>query len=160
MTDTNFETVRNQLIQEWRDAQAAAKIAVEAERGLRASLANMLFPEPVEGTNTYDLGGGGYSIKMDYSFSYEICKEPGKRITHEVYVDKVDALQSAVEATGPEGKLLAERLFKWKPELSASEFKKLDETQPIQALIKQLITEQLTTKPDSPQVKFVEPKGT
>lgn len=158
MTDTNnFNAIRDALITAWRAAKSEATQAVERERDLRAELAQLLFQEPTEGTNTYDLGGG-YSVKLSHSFTYNICKEPGKRITHDVYVDKVDTLQSAVEATGPEGKLLAERLFKWTPELSVTEFKKLDDSQPVQALIKTLITQQLTTKPDSPKLEFVEPK--
>ena len=157
MTDIDTDA-RDKLLMAWTAAKGAAATAIENERQLRLQVVGMLFPGPVvEGTSSYDLGRG-FKVKYAQSFTYDICKEPGKRISHEEHVARVDTVVTEIEELGGEGTALAARLVKWKPELSATEYKKLDTDFPVQAAIKKILDRVITTKADSPQVSLEVPK--
>ncbi len=68
----------------------------------------------------------------------------------------IDAIE-ALEIGG--GSLLANRLIKWKPELVASEYEKLNPEFELDIKAKALIDSILTIKPASPQLTLEEPKG-
>lgn len=156
MTD-NPNASRDNLVAAWLEAKEKATTAVERERGLREQVCTMLFPNPVEGTNTYDLGMG-YKVKMTHGYTYDLCKEVGKRITHEEYVSRVETVLSEIEDLGNGADSLASKLVKWKPELSVTEYKKLNVQFPTEAAIKKILDAVIVTKPSSPQVSFEEPK--
>lgn len=140
-------------INDWIKLKNTAKTAVEAERDARQELAGLLFPNPAKGTQRFDLGGG-YAIKLVHGTTYTLF-EPVKAAERN---GPALTLYNKICALGNEGPALAARIVKFKPELSSSEYEKLDTNFEVQAKIKALIDEALTTKPSSPQMDFEEPK--
>ena len=124
-------------------ALAAAK---EAEAALRKEvLANCFSFDPEalrEGTENFELGNG-YKLKAVFKISRNLNNEN----------EAVDKVLSKIEKTGPEGQFIAERLVKWKPELSVSEYKKLPEK------FKKLFDEVVTSKEATPSLELVAPKS-
>jgi hypothetical protein len=150
---------RNAAIQFWLDNKALAVKAVEAERDSRATVAALLFPTPTKGTQRYALAAG-YSVKLVYGLDHKLGDK--ELVSDGVKVPiaaQVDCLLEAIEGLGNEGPAIASRIVKWTPELSVSEYEKLDLDFPLQAKIKALIDAILTVKPMSPQLSLEEPKA-
>lgn len=131
---------RNAALLAWQEAAKVLEAAKADEMEKRLKAFGMCFIKPKEGTNTLTLGNG-YELKAEYKFNYSLDK------------DKVDDALEKIEKLGNEGTFIAERLVKWSPELSISEYRKLDK----QYL--DLITPVLTIKPGTPSLKIVPPKG-
>lgn len=145
---------RDAKIKAWLNAKDALAVAKDAEMALRNEVTEMLFENPTKGTQRYPLGNG-YNVKLVYGTTYILGAE---RLPWQERATLVEAVQEKCDLLGNEGPALADRLFKWKPELDVSEYEKLDEAFPIQAAIKAHIDEILITKPASPQLDFEVPK--
>lgn len=113
-----------------------------AEMNLRKIIFGECFPNPKEGTNNLELGAG-YILKGTHKLSYNVSNQD----------DVCTKALEAIHDTGNEGPFIAERLIKWKPELSTSEYKKADDK------YKKLLEPCLTIKPGSPSLELVAPKG-
>lgn len=139
---------RDHAIADWNATKAALKTLIELEREKRAVLYTSLFPGNVDTTETLELPNG-YKFKGKGSLNYKLqfsTKEDGQKALDEA-LDKI-------EKTGNEGPFIAERLVKWKPELSVSEYKALASDSPI----KKIIDSVLTITPGSPELELVSPK--
>ena len=136
---TNQE--RDTLIQNWLDAQSASKAAVELERDLRKAVMASFYPDeqPEKGTFNQELGNG-YKLKF------------GFKQTLTLNAALVNDVLSEIERSSEDGKFIAERLVKFKPELSLTEYNNLSDTH------RHIIDRIVTTKPASPTIEFVEPK--
>lgn len=159
MTDAvDPNAARNQAIGKWLADKALANAAVEAERQAREAVIAMLFPSPIEGTNNYELGQG-YKLSLQHSFRRDLGDKElvvdGQKVPTE---DQVNGALEAIEELGNDGALLAKRLVRWKPELSVSEYKKLDPNSIVEMQAKAIIDGILITKPASPQLSYKEPK--
>jgi plasmid stabilization system protein ParE len=135
-----------ELIMQWEQAKKASANAVELERNLRAQVVAAVAAEGKIGTNNYDLGRG-YTLKIVKKLSYKIDDS------------RVDDALANIEKLGNEGAFVGDRLVKFKPELSISEYNKLDATNPTHVRIKSLIDDVLTISDASPTVEIVEPKS-
>lgn len=159
-TPEEFVARRDKEIQTWLDAKPVLETAKSAEAEARAIVTKTLFPEARKGTQRYNLNGG-YKIKLVYGLTYTLGDKDkvdgeGKKVSIE---SQVRAVEEKIAALGAEAELLLDRLIKWKPELSGSEYEKLDGDNPTQLAIRNLIDEVLTIKPASPQLSFEEPKA-
>lgn len=151
---------RDALINTWLTEKTMAEAAVAAERETRAKVTSWLFPTPAKGTQRYPLNNG-YAVKLVYGYTYTLgdkdkIDEAGRKVP--VYDQALDVIE-AIENLGEKGKILADRLIKFKPELSGSEYEKLDVSDPIERQVRDLIDGILTVKPNSPQLTFETPKG-
>jgi len=137
-----MQSERDTLISKWLEAQAASKAAVETERLLRVQVMQSFFPEkqPDEGTVNEELGNG-YKLKFVFKQNITLNK------------DKVEDALSEIERLGEDGKFIAGRLIKFKPELSLTEYKQLEPK------MKKIIDKVITSKPGSPTIEFIEPKA-
>ena len=142
----NETTSRDAKILAWEQAVKALAAAKDAEAALRKEVLAEAFafdPEALrEGTENFELGGG-YKLKAVFKISRNLNNEN----------EAVDKVLSKIEKTGPEGAFIAERLVKWKPELSVSEYKKLPEK------FKKLFDEVVTSKEAMPSLELVAPKS-
>ena len=93
-----------------------------------------------EGVENFELGNG-YKLKCTFKLNYKLDK-----------TDKVDTMLDTLSETGEDGKFVAERVVKWSPNLSLSEYRQLSPEH------KKLIDSVLTVKPATPSHEIVEPK--
>ena len=137
---------RDAMIFAWEAGVKALAAAKDAEAALRKEVLAEAFafdPEALrEGTENFELGNG-YKLKAVFKISRNLNNEN----------EAVDKVLSKIEKTGPEGAFIAERLVKWKPELSVSEYKKLPEK------FKKLFDEVVTSKEAMPSLEMVAPKS-
>ena len=149
------------VIQNWLDERAALQLHKADEMKARTEVSQLLFPNPTKGTQRYPLANG-YAIKLVYKLNYrlgdkdKINPDTGGKVRLD---DQVFDLQSRMEALGPVAELFADRLIKWTPELSVTEYEKLDVNDPIQRQLRDMIDAMLTVEPASPALDFEEPKG-
>ena len=141
----NENANRDAKILAWEESVKALAAAKEAEAALRKEVLAEAFafnPEALrEGTENFELGNG-YKLKAVFKISRNLNNEN----------DAVDKVLSKIEKAGAEGQFIAERLVKWKPELSVSEYKKLPEK------FKKMIDEVVTSKEATPSLELVAPK--
>jgi hypothetical protein len=131
------------LFAQWNTQAAIAKAAVEAERNLRAQVIEaysdaQAFPEFASGTESVDIGEG-FDLKILHSLDYKLDNAND--------CERLDKVLDQIEKSMEGGAIIAERLVKWKPELSVSEYKLLAPAQ------KAMIDTVLTIKPASKSVK-------
>lgn len=139
-----MEKTRDELIQEWNRAQKELIRAKEYEMSLRNKVIELSFPAHKDkGTENVELGGG-WKLKAVFKQSVTFVNSNKN--------DEVDKALSKLEKMGPEGAFIAERIVKWKPELSITEYEKLDNK------YKKVIDEIIVTKPATPSLELVEPK--
>jgi hypothetical protein len=128
------------LALEWANADYALKKAKADEGAKRAELVKACFPDGlVEGTNRAELAGG-YVVKAV--------------VTPRPKIPDIPLLKAAIaklEAVGEAGKLLAQRLVKWKPELSVGEWKKLEPKH------RAMFAKAVSIEPSGPAVELIEP---
>ena len=127
-----------------------AKKALDAAKALESSLRQEVLKDFYdfggesdlrEGTENLELGNG-YKLKATFKLSRKLENKNG---------ETSESLRKIAEDFEG-GKLYAERLVKWSPELSVSEYKKLP------AEIRQVIDSALTSKAATPSLEIVEPK--
>ena len=137
---------RDAKILAWEAAVKALAAAKDAEAALRKEVLVEAFAFDQEalreGTENFELGNG-YKLKAVFKISRNLNNEN----------EAVDKVLSKIEKTGPEGVFIAERLVKWKPELSLTEYKKLPEK------FKKLFDEVVTSKEAMPALELVAPKS-
>lgn len=140
---------RDDAIQQWRTAKLIAAQAAAHELELRKALFATMFPNAHEGMNTVPLGNG-WELKGDYKFNYNLDRKA------------IDGVLDKIEALGERGKLIAERLVKFSPELSLTEYRKISGTDATDQdkVIASLINTVLTVKPGTPALEVKEPAKT
>lgn len=135
-------TDRVAKLQEWHQAVLAAQEAkkvVEAEQALRKEVMALFFPEPVEGTNTFELEAG-------WSF----------KATHKIERKVDEAALPAVLQQLREMGVNPDPLIRTKPDLDTKAYKSLVQINPDAAHV---FEQALTIKPGSPTVELVPPKA-
>ncbi len=124
----------------WSKLDAQLKALRTAESEARGELVAACFPDGVaHGVNLAELGKG-YTLKA--------FVRPNPKIDAALLKSALEQL----EKLGPVGKLLAGRLVKWKPELSLSEYKKLE------APHAELFAQAIVIDKATPALELVEPK--
>ena len=133
---------RDTLIQNWLDAKSAAASAVELERNLRQAVMLAFYPEQQPEKGTFNQGlGNGYKLKFGFKQNLNLNAA------------LVNDVLSEIERSSEDGRFIAERLVKFKPELSLTEYNNLSDNH------RRIIDRIVTTKPASPTIEFVEPKA-
>jgi hypothetical protein len=112
------------------------KEMTEEEKSLRDELVSTFDPSIIEGTENLELANG-YKLKCE------------KKITRGLTTKKEDEINNVLDLLPDD---VAERIVKWQPELSVSDYKKLcDEHRGI-------IDSIVVSKPGSSVLKLVQPK--
>lgn len=163
MSPEELATKRREAFEAWQKSIQPAKDWKAYENTKRLEVFGLLFDKPTRGTNRFDFGNG-YKVKLTYQLTYKLGDKElvdpvlGEKVPIET---QVEGTLDAIRALGPEAALLADRLVKWEPKLSETEYYKLREDIPIEAEVKKLIESILTiTPPGSPQLAIEEPKAT
>lgn len=131
---------RTRLFDAWQEKKKAFELAQAEEREARAAMmeawSDRMNDPMADGAESIDTGFGTLTIthKIDY-------KVTGAEDAVETALDKIEASQEG-------GNVIAERLVKFKPELSVREYKLLTEAQ------RKIVDAVLTIKPASKSVAF------
>lgn len=133
-----------ELIQAWNNAKLQLEAAKKLEMELRFQVIESEFANHKEkGTENLELSQG-YKLKAVFKQSYSFLN--GNKN------DEVEKALTKLEKMGAEGKFIAERIVRFKPELSVTEYEKLD------SKYRKVIDEIIVTKPATPSLELVEPK--
>jgi len=148
-TEAEFIAERDRLLLSWEESKKALEVAKEKEMEQRKAVVAFAFdPNKESGTERIELGNG-YQAKAVKKVNYGFVKtEDGK--LNKAAIDKA---LSKIEKTGPAGELIAERLVKWTPDLSLTEYKQLPEK------LKSIIDEVIVTSEGAPTLEIIAPKS-
>jgi len=148
-SDEEFIAKRDTLLVEWDAAKTLLDEAKEREMQLRKMVVNFIAdPERDKGTENIELGNG-WKAKVVKKLTYGFVKTfDGKTDKHAIE----KALQE-IEADGAAGELIAERLVKWTPDLSVTEYNQLPQE------YKAIIDKVIVTNEGAPTLEIVAPKA-
>jgi hypothetical protein len=149
-TQEAFVIERDRLLLSWQRSQEALAAAKETEADLRRQCVDFAFdPNKNSGTERIALGNG-YEAKAVKKINYGWVKTPeGDKVDKK----RIERALDAIEACGNEGVFIAERLIKWTPDLSLTEYKTLADQ------YKKIIDEVIVTSEGMPTLEIVAPKG-
>lgn len=153
LTPEEWTKERDKLLEQWRKEDAIVAAAKAAEMETRTKLVTLLFdPAKDEGTETLELGNG-WKVKAQKKLNYTLgnSRADPKFKDVEAALDTIESLPEIAEAS-----FIAERLVRWKPELTLTEYRNLN-TDARYAKIKEIIDRVLTVKPGSPSLELIEP---
>lgn len=135
---------RDEILQEWLDKKAVLDSAKAEEMTAREAVVAALGfdPNKKEGTERVELANG-----------YELKAVKGLRYTLKNGAGETDKALDKLEASGPEGKFIAERLVKWKPDVSVKEWRELPEQ------FKTFFNDAMTISEAAVSLELIEPKA-
>lgn len=145
-TNTNPNAQRDALLVDWQQKRHQLEALKEAELIARNKVVAHLFEEITdkEGTENFDIGSG-YKLKVVFAQNLSVpTAENGKAVKEVI---------EQLTAKGDDGKFIADRLFRWKPELSKSEYKGLAPS------MKRIVDKVVTTKAAQPTLEIIAPKN-
>lgn len=148
LTIEQFDAINDptERLKAWNAVSAEAARLKALEMHMRTAAVAAYFPTAGAGTSNFDLGGG-YTLKVVKKENYKLAKD-----------EQLDPVILKIEKLGEKGKLIAERLLKWKAEISVTEYKALSNTDKVESDIKKLIDSVLTITPGAPELEIVAPK--
>lgn len=142
-TEAEFEAERTRLILEWQKSKNEVEVAKEAEMKARKLLVEFASdPSKEKGTENVDLGND-YKLKIVKKINYGFVPDR----------NQINAVLNGIESTGEVGKLIADRIVKWNPVLSMTEYNQLDPE------FKKAMDTIIVTTEGAPTVEIVEPKA-
>lgn len=144
----------DQVLVAWGEAKQKLDAAKELEMALRKEAVGRLVENPKIGTNNIELGNG-WIAKVVHKVNHNFIKDENDKTD----IKLVERIQDEIEAVGNIGAVLADRLIKWSPDFSLSEFNKLDPENEDEAKIKKLVESILVVTDASPTLEIKPPKG-
>jgi len=148
-TETAFASERTRLLNLWETAQKTLAAAKENEMELRKRVVDFAFDQDQKsGTENIELANG-YKAKAVKKLNFSFIKNSEDKVDKKA----IDSALCLIESDGAAGELIAERLVKWTPTLSLSEYKQLCGTH------KAIIDAVVITKEASPTLSIVAPKS-
>jgi hypothetical protein len=142
------EATRTRLINDWEASKTALEVAKNSEMERRKAVFAYAFPNPTEGTQRVELGGG-YSLKAVHKINTKITASN----------EAVDQAEDAASKCGNEGTFLFERIITWTPNFSKSEYKKLEADNPTHIQVKKLVDSLIEETPGAPTLDIEAPKA-
>lgn len=135
-----FESKRDKAIMAWSTAQSQLAYWKELESQKRIEALTLCFETPPDsGTVNYDLGKG-FVLKAVFKENYKL-NEKG-----------LDAALDKIEKLGEAGELIVNRVIRWKPELSKTEYEAMPPN------MRKILDEVITISPGTPSLSLVTPK--
>lgn len=134
----------DEILVKWQQARDELKRVAAEEMQYRLMAITTFFPninrQTAEGTNNYELGND-YKLKCTFKLNYQLDNR-----------DKVDNMLDKLSDIGEDGKFVAERIVKWSPNLSLTEYRQLTPEH------KTIVDGVIIIKPAMPSLEIVEPK--
>lgn len=147
---------QSEAILTWLQAAHSAAYYKQAEMEARRALIGAYFDGKEEkGTRRFHFANG-YSLKYGQTEKLEFVKLDYLSDTD--LESQIQALESFIRAMGAEASFIADRLIKWAPSLSKTEYDKLDMRNPLHVNIKTAVDNHLITKYNAPTMELEPPK--
>lgn len=145
MNFANDNAKRDALIIDWQDKQNARKKAEEEEMKARLAVVAFFHEDTTDkaGTENVDIGQG-FTLKMEFRQNYSVPSAKNG--------EAAKGVMSKLTALGAEGAAIAQRIFRWKPELSKTEYDLLSPQ------AKRIVDKVVTQKAGTPALTIVPPK--
>lgn len=132
---------RDELLKKWEASKLQLETAKANEMDQRKAFVAFAFdPDKQSGTERIELENG-YQAKAV------------KKLNYNVNQDTVNDALDKIENLDAQGKFIAERLIKWKAELSLTEYNQLE------AKYKVIIDQVISTSEGAPSLEIVAPKN-
>lgn len=148
-SEAEYLAERDRLLVDWQAKKSALETAKENEMTARKAAVMFMHDPSKSGTTENVELGGGYKATMKVPVNYGFIKrDDGK--TDKARIEKA---LSKIEKDGEAGELIAERLIKWTPELSLTEYKQLSDK------YKKIIDDVIITSEGTPTLEIKEPKA-
>ncbi len=148
-SEAEYIAERDRLLVDWQAKKAALEVAKEDELTAR-KLAVMFMHDPAKSGTTENVElGGGYKATMKVPVRYGFIQNAEGK-TDKARIEKA---LSKIEKDGEAGELIAERLVKWTPELSLTEYKQLSDK------YRKIIDDVIITSEGTPTLEIKEPKA-
>lgn len=145
----DFVVVRDRILAAWDDAKKKLETAKADEMDLRKVFTAFVSdPNKTSGTENVELNNG-YVAKIVKKENYGFVKNDEGKIDKKAIDSALDAIEAKVDG----GHIIAERLVKWTPDLSLTEYKLL----PTEAKV--LIDAVIVVTPGAPTLEIKAPKG-
>lgn len=117
----DFTIVRDRLLTAWDADKAALETAKANEMEMRKIFVAFASDQnKTSGTENVDLGNG-YAAKIVKKENYGFVKDESGKIDKRLIDSALDHIEENVDG----GRIIAERLVKWTPDLSLTEYKQL-----------------------------------
>lgn len=147
MNTTTVTTNKDALLTQWKEAKALLDKIKVTEAELRKQVVEAFSEEAKPGYS------GTENVNVGWGFTLKIVHKLNYKLDTTNDCAKLDKVLDTIEKGMEGGNIIAERLVKWKPELSVSEYKLLSPAN------KKLIDGVLTISDATPEVTLVPPKG-
>ena len=134
MTEIPEDKLTPELLASWYEMADQLKSLRASEALLRKSIFKKAFPNPKEGTNKYELDDG-YVLSGKYALTRSVDEGAYSSILDNLY----------------EAKIKVDKLVKFKPSISKSEYSRLTDEQ------RDLFDQCLVIKPGSPSLDIILP---
>lgn len=129
----------DEMLIEQQEAAKQAAFFTARDKELRGLIYGLAFKGLEDGTQHTTALGNGYKLKGKRPISYKLSSD-------------VDSALEAIAKVGNEGSFIADRLIKWSPSLSLTEYNALSDEQ------RKIVDPCITTTPGLPVIEVVEPK--
>lgn len=134
------EAKRDRVIVEWKTAQSQLAYWKELESARRIEALTVCFETPPDsGTVNYELGKG-FILKAVFKENYKLDEK------------NLDAALDKIEKMGEAGELIVNRVIRWKPELSKTEYDAMP------AKMREILDTVVIVTPGTPSLTLVTPK--
>lgn len=148
LTETDSLFWRDYLLAKWERSKAALEIAKADEMEQRKAVVAFAFnPDKKSGTERVELANG-YELKAVKKLNYGFIKTPEGKLNKAALENALRAIEAK-----PNGELIAERLVKWNPDLSLTEYKLLPTD------MKEIIDTVIVTTDGAPSLEIIPPKS-
>ena len=141
---------QDQCLMHWQSLKEQLTKAKEDEMDFRKYVVSRAFPNPKEGMNTLELGGG-YELKAGVKFNYKLADN-----------DTVENCIDRIANIGNDGAFIAPRLVSWTPSFLLTEYRNVQAAaesglENAKEILK-IINEMLIIEDAAPSLDIKEPK--
>lgn len=137
----NLTKTQIDKIAAWDETKARLALLREREAEMRQDILNELYANHEIGVNTIELANG-YELKATFKETFSLIEED----------NRLDSALDAIDNLGERGKLITERLVKWKPALVKSEYDQLPDD------IRRIFDTAVLVKPAAATLEIKAPK--
>lgn len=147
-TEDEYIQKRDSILMAWQASKDMLEEAKAHEMDMRKQAVDFCFdPNVNKGTERVELGEG-YVAKSVKKLNYGFVKNEDNRVDKH----RIDRALSLIEKDGPMGVLIAERLVKWTPDLSLTEYNQLPSE------YKEIIDDVIVITEGAPTLEIIPPK--